>query len=347
MRIGRGVSWVAGMAYLFVLCGAAAAQEVEEPAPKKQLPPTFAVPLDFEKLGPMILQQGTAAGGIAVPQGAWKVGVAAEVIRPSEYWLGLQCGVLSPALRAQLGLKDNEGVLVEAVVEKTPAAQAGIQQYDVLIGAGDRKLTKVQDLIDAVDAVKEEKIDLELIRRGKKKQVEATPVKRPEGAVPGGATVLELQKLQELMQNAQPGKDGQSSMKLQFFHPGAVFGDPNKKVPALPGNVKISIHRHGDGPAKIEVTRRDETWKIDENQLDQLPDDLRPHIQRMLGRAVGLRMAVPMPKGQVAPTPFPRPPHFDGNRLQKQLEELQRRMEQIQQSVEELREKSAADSDAP
>ena len=49
----------------------------------------------------------------------------------SEYWLGCGYSRPSPAMQSQLKLPKDEGLLVEAVQPKSPAAKAGIQQYDV------------------------------------------------------------------------------------------------------------------------------------------------------------------------------------------------------------------------
>ena len=48
-------------------------------------------------------------------------------------WLGIQAGVVSDALRVHLGLGDDEGVMVLNVVKGSPADQAGIAQYDIVL----------------------------------------------------------------------------------------------------------------------------------------------------------------------------------------------------------------------
>jgi hypothetical protein len=51
----------------------------------------------------------------------------------------------------------------------------------------------------------------------------------------------------------------------------------------LPENMTIKIERHGKEPAKIAVNRGDEKWEITEDQLENLPADLRPLVERSLG----------------------------------------------------------------
>ena len=51
---------------------------------------------------------------------------------PSRGWLGVILGEVSPALAAQLGLED-EGVMISNVARGSPAAEAGLERYDVIV----------------------------------------------------------------------------------------------------------------------------------------------------------------------------------------------------------------------
>lgn len=193
-------------------------------------------------------------------------------------------------IQAQLNLKEGQGIVVEAVVEDSPGAKAGIKQYDVLVRAGDRELTKVQDLIDEVDKVKAGKLSIELVRQGEKMTVEVTPEKRPPSAPPSGEAVDdsadEWRGFFDYMQQWEPGKDGRPSMKFRFWRqPGTFLPGGPKPEERLPGNVTVHIEKKGDQPASIEVTRDGKSWNVTENELDKLPGDLRPHVERMLGKS--------------------------------------------------------------
>ena len=41
--------------------------------------------------------------------------------------------------------------------------------------------------------------------------------------------------------------------------------------------------RSGKNPAKISVSRGDEKWNLTDQELNKLPDDVRPFVERMLG----------------------------------------------------------------
>ncbi|MGI6419070.1 MAG: PDZ domain-containing protein [Thermoguttaceae bacterium] len=328
-----------GCVLTLLAAGAALGQETGQSRPPEQgqmPPPTFLTPFGGMGGGAIYSSPGAAVGD--VPQGAWQVADEQAAVEPSEYWIGLQCVSARPELRFHLGLADDEGILVEAIIDKSPAAKAGIQKYDVLTRAGDKKLTKVQDLIDAVDAVKEGLLKVELVRGKEKKTVEVTPEKRPPIEPPGPDAAFappgEWQKFYDFMKQWEPGKGGRPSMRLRFWHPGAIItGDEpvDGGTSKLPKNVTIKIQKEGEKPAEVTVTRGDQTWNVKEDDLAALPDDLRPYVERMLGKAGAIAR---LPLGAEAFAPFS--PERDG-RLEKRLEELNRRIDSLRQSIEELR----------
>ena len=54
-------------------------------------------------------------------------------------------------LRSAVGLAERDGLLVLAVVDGSPAAAAGLERGDLLVKAGERELTTMDDLFDALD----------------------------------------------------------------------------------------------------------------------------------------------------------------------------------------------------
>ena len=58
-------------------------------------------------------------------------------------------------LRRSVGLPDRDGLLVRQVREGDAAALAGLRPGDLLVAAGDRDLTSLDDLYEALDAVDE------------------------------------------------------------------------------------------------------------------------------------------------------------------------------------------------
>jgi S1-C subfamily serine protease len=54
-------------------------------------------------------------------------------------------------MRTAVGLPERDGLLVRGVVDGSPAAAAGIERGDLLVRAGERTLTGIDDLFDALD----------------------------------------------------------------------------------------------------------------------------------------------------------------------------------------------------
>ncbi len=69
------------------------------------------------------------------------------VTRP---WLGVVLYPVDPGTARQFGLAVDQGALVTEVAPDSPAAQAGIQQGDVITGFDDEEITGADDLIQAI-----------------------------------------------------------------------------------------------------------------------------------------------------------------------------------------------------
>jgi len=277
----------------------------------------------------------------------------AEPIKLSDYWLGLECRPVPPVLRAQLKLAEDQGLVVEQVLPESPAAAAGIEQYDVLVKAEGKPLAKLQDLIDAVDAAKDKELALELVRDGKTTLLKAKPAKRPESQLPlpGPGKVEELPNdwMQRYFHQFAPGEEGKPPWRFRFWGPGTILPPDAKPDRPMPRNMQVSITRSGDDPAKIVVQRGDEKWEVTEDDLDKLPDDVRPHVERMLGRT-------PPPGGPkgwsgdfdfVPEWPGPRWQVRPEGGLEKRMEEMNRRIDELRKSLDQMREQRPRLKDAP
>ena len=90
-------------------------------------------------------------------------------------FLGVGVENVTPALASHLAIPEGEGLLVEHVAADSPAAKAGIQRHDVLMRVGDQKLLSAEQFVKLIHQQKPgEKCSLELMRQGKKDNVEVT-----------------------------------------------------------------------------------------------------------------------------------------------------------------------------
>jgi S1-C subfamily serine protease len=67
-------------------------------------------------------------------------------------------------MRSAVGLEDAGGLLVTAVQDGSPAAQAGLARGDVLLSAGGSPVTGLDELYAAVDAAGDGPLALEVLR---------------------------------------------------------------------------------------------------------------------------------------------------------------------------------------
>jgi S1-C subfamily serine protease len=78
-------------------------------------------------------------------------------------------------MRAAVGLDARDGVLVREVGEDTPAAAAGLARGDLIVAAGGRPVTSVDDLLAAVDSVGEPaRLALTVVRGNDEVQIEVS-----------------------------------------------------------------------------------------------------------------------------------------------------------------------------
>jgi len=313
------------------------------------------------KVGPVRVKVGRNPVQVEVQPHAVEAGPVQVHLGPvklGEYWLGVECYPVRDPLRAQLDLPEGQGLVVGHVVPESPAAKAGIKRHDVLLTAGKRPLAKVQDLVDAIEQSKEGKLPIELVRGGKRQKLTATPAKRPEDARPKGPIPWgkggEWDEVQKWFERAVPGwdwaegKGPKRPWRFRFFHPGMILPPGAAVRPPLPGNMTVTITKHGDNPAKVVVKRDDQKWEVSEEELEKLPEDVRKHVELMLAPMLhggwgDLRVFEPGPEWPHPPefTPkhiTPQPPEGRlEKRLERRIDELNERIEKLRESIEQLR----------
>ncbi|MBN1341958.1 MAG: PDZ domain-containing protein [Phycisphaerae bacterium] len=109
--------------------------------------------------------------------------VAAPVFWPAgaheAAWLGCQIGPVPKSLDAHLAL-DGKGAIVLNVAKESPADNAALERYDVVLKVGDDPVASPQDLIDRLAKRRPgDKVLLRLMRKGKEVQAEVTLAPRP------------------------------------------------------------------------------------------------------------------------------------------------------------------------
>ncbi|MGZ0164066.1 MAG: PDZ domain-containing protein [Planctomycetales bacterium] len=207
---------------------------------------------------------------------------AVRKIELGKFWIGLNCAEVSPALRSQLKLKDGIGLLVVNAFEGSPSQKAGLKQHDIVVKADDTEIGAVGQLIEAVQKAGDSELKLEIMREGQSKTITVKSAERPKGQQ-GDFVYLPSAGGEHRLLFSSP--DG----ALTLVEPGVVLNNKSKWTNShmvdrrLPNGVSITVTRKAGEKASVHVEQDDKTWDITPDQLDQLPEDLRPHVQAMLG----------------------------------------------------------------
>lgn len=95
-------------------------------------------------------------------------------------YLGVQSQDITKDNFSKYGLREVRGVAVEKVTENSPAAQAGLQNGDVIIRFNGEEVTSARKLTRLVSEVApDHQADITVLRNGSEKKVTATLGKRP------------------------------------------------------------------------------------------------------------------------------------------------------------------------
>ncbi len=95
----------------------------------------------------------------------------APEMKPTPF-IGVMTRALSPEVRAQTGLPDGFGLLVEDVLPESPAQAAGIKPLDVLVLLGDQRLVNMEQLAVLVRSqAKDSEITFTLKRAGAEQKI--------------------------------------------------------------------------------------------------------------------------------------------------------------------------------
>ena len=226
---------------------------------------------------------------------------AAQVTQPAaeppKHWIGILLGPVTDEVRAQIDLPEDQGILVRQVVPDSPAAKAGIERFDIVLSANDKPVVDGRDLMEFVEQAGDSggKLTLDVLRRGVHHSIAITPEVRPEpkdvgatgGQGWGGSGTMP----------GMPGipNFGPGGPHLRMRVPGSAFGQ-GFNLNQMPSNVSVNIQKQNDGPTHITVKRGNDTWEIigdDPKSLEQLPDDVRPFVERMLSNKDSMMFQMP------------------------------------------------------
>jgi len=289
---------------------------------------------------PVVSIMGKPPGGVnPSPTAAKKVAEPLD----RKWWVGLMCHPARGAIAVQLGLDNDRGLIVEHIIPNSPSANAGVKKFDILLAAGGKPLQSPRDLAMAVNDSQGRPLELVILRKGKNEEIVVTPLRyqdakelREKVQIPDSPLQpKDLAKLRNWMEQMERGALGVqvAPMRFRFIRPGVVLPADSKLRFNWPADLSVSIQRHSDKPAQIVVKRGNDRWELTENDLDQLPEDIRERVGQMLGG----RMSDLLKPGQLVDF---LPSQTDNARfsemVERRLEEMNRRMDTMLKSLERI-----------
>ena len=112
---------------------------------------------------------GAVSIGFAIPT-ATVVSVVDQLLEDGEVtvpFVGIQPGRITPQLAEQFDLPPDGGVLVQTVVEGSPAQEAGLQPGDVVTAVGKERVRSVEAFLGALRGLQPgERVTLTRVRDG-------------------------------------------------------------------------------------------------------------------------------------------------------------------------------------
>ena len=167
-------------------------------------------------------------------------------------WLGVSIQEVTPELAQSFGLDSPTGALVSEVIDGSPAARAGVEPGDVVVGFDHKKVTTNTDLpLLAATAGVGKKVDLEVIRDGKALRLGVTLGERPNDNV---------------LARASPGTDrgGRHAADVLGMEVSDLDGDARRQL-GLPSGFKgvvISEVKADSAAAAVGLRRGDIIVKL-------------------------------------------------------------------------------------
>jgi serine protease Do len=153
-------------------------------------------------------------------------------VKAETAYLGVVSSEIPEMLAAHIGVKQGEGIVVRAVMPDSPAAKAGIANYDVITRVAGQAVGSSEDLTKQVTAHKPgETVHLNLIHEGKATEADVTLGERPAQFADIDARPLDPLNLdgipKELADRVRDMIQGNlGGLQMQFGPNGGIADDP-------------------------------------------------------------------------------------------------------------------------
>ncbi len=170
-----------------------------------------------------------------------------DASKPEErYVFGISLNPLDPAIRAQLGLPPDQGMVIGEIVPDSAAAEAKLQVHDILLKVNGQPINGIEQLIEFLKTNKDKPVEVKLLREGKETTVQVTPHKE----------TLRYTRTRPLPVPPFMGPGG----ALRFMGPGVFIGPNGERMPAPPAGQPLRLGVRAldflSGPPPGDIAKR-------------------------------------------------------------------------------------------
>ena len=159
----------------------------------------------------------------------------------NKYWLGIMLAPVGDTLKSQLDIEG--GVAVEKVIDDSPADTAGLQRHDVVTKLGERDVTSIKDLLEAVRENKDQENTVTVLRKGRTRTLQIQPTEAPARKLSltdeDGETDVRAY-IQRWLDTKGDKTNGQP-FRMRFFGPGVIANRYELELSKMPEDLSITV----------------------------------------------------------------------------------------------------------
>lgn len=120
----------------------------------------------------------TQQGFLNVTNNAYQLATVLAGDGSPDYFIGVETAQADPALKAQLGVPAEQGLVVKSVAEGSPGAEAGLAVHDVVLTVASQNVASEDELRGRIQDSAGMPVTFALLRAGKRMDLNITPRKR-------------------------------------------------------------------------------------------------------------------------------------------------------------------------
>jgi serine protease Do len=192
-------------------------------------------------------------------------------------YLGVGIQNVTPALAESFNLKTRDGALVSEVVEKSPAAKAGLKEGDVILAVNGQPVTDANKLTLAMSSLAPgTKLSLDIVRDGDKKQISAIAGERPGSKSAPGSDTFSQKGSDEGILNGVAVDDLDAQTRQQLDIPSRVRGALITQVDPDSAAARAGIRR---GDVILSIDGKEVTSAEQAVELSAKVDDKKAPVR--------------------------------------------------------------------